>query len=504
MESTPVERRPGAFRFRYLALAVLVVIVGVLAIAVLLVAARKPGKAGKFSAAFERTVDQAQAGSGLSGGANGWDAYLAVTQAFAAVPARQDKAAPIGWPSGVSWPPRFTDYDADAATDLTRRELQSMLVTYEKARVPELLDDVTAFSRFVRPIPEERLLTITLPELQQARPLAGMCIARMAVALEQGDFAEYERALGHGLTIAAIHKVQGTIIDELVGVAVEASLNSRLRRDAAEGRLPTAVCARTLERLLARSKPLDVSLGLACELLAAKDTIEWTHTDDGNGDGSFIPRTLEEVPGLQGPTQFTSSLPPMISNLGGLIAPSKVETLRVFEEFYERGKRRAALPFRLRSPSESLDLYVEMLASRQWLPRMLLPAIEHFVRVGDQSSLDIAATRITLALEVHRGRAGSYPATLAELQPTLEALGISLTWRPELIYRPESGGGGRGDAQGAYTFYWIGMDAVDHGGVENAKDPRAAWGSQKGLDLLFHKPASASPAAPTPEASPKP
>ena len=100
---------------------------------------------------------------------------------------------------------------------------------------------------------------------------------------------------------------------------------------------------------------------------------------------------------------------------------------------------------------------------------MILPACLHGMRSHDQIDMEIAATRVMLALETFAARNGRYPAALSELTPSiLPALPIDPESLKPFGYRllkPGEDTLRRGDGtERPYLLYSLGADATDRGG----------------------------------------
>lgn len=187
------------------------------------------------------------------------------------------------------------------------------------------------------------LIGVLLPELSNARALARFQVARMRVAVESGDVDEFVRAFEEGLACARVTSTQPVLISQLVRFAI---LNLVL--DEAVGPLVSGEiapgAADGMLRALRRQAgtPIDPAFGLIGERLFITDVVHRTHTDDGNGDGSFLPGEFHRMMtawGGVGPG-------PVLGNALGVFAPSKRETLDDVTRFYDGLIYAAAAPTR--------------------------------------------------------------------------------------------------------------------------------------------------------------
>ncbi|MBK9189597.1 MAG: hypothetical protein IPM33_11655 [Phycisphaerales bacterium] len=371
--------------------------------------------------------------------------------------------APSGWPAGWTWPPQTSDVLSANAPDIVLMHTRAIIAAHEQAGVFERLAALRDQRHFVRPLPSnEKLLNMLLPELSNARALTRTNTARQRLAHQAGDDATMLASFEGTLTLARALGRQSTLIDRLVAVAIRAMACQELRTELLErppGEATLVALLRTLDQL--DSEP-GLELSLEGERLFAMDTIQWTHTDDGNGDGRFIPSAAGPLSAMAGSTPIATS---PIANLAGFVLPSKKETTRVFNEYYDMAIDHAALmPSQRAASGRTLDTWIEALPRLQVLPKLLLPAFDKAIHASDASTLDVASTRLMLAIEIHRARTGVLPAALADLVPgILPALPVD-PWNPDgFVYRPDAG------QRAGYVLYAKGADGVDNGGTYDPK-----------------------------------
>jgi hypothetical protein len=107
----------------------------------------------------------------------------------------------------------------------------------------------------------------------------------------------------------------------------------------------------------------------------------------------------------------------------------------------------------------------------------------------DQLDLDVAGTRVMLAVELYRARHGEYPAALEDLVPAILPAIPKDPWTgQDLRYRrlaPGEDGLGR-----PYTLYAVGDDREDNGGRIVHRDDYLSIRAvqKKGLDVVFNLP----------------
>lgn len=220
------------------------------------------------------------------------------------------------------------------------------------------------------------------------------------------------------------------------------------------------------------------------------DTINRLYTDDGAGGGLFNSDRLDLLRGdPNGASTFDAPAP----GPGSTTYATKAQVLKREAEVHAdllaigagdpQDREALAAPFeadfedrRLRSARGQANM----------LLGILLPAIGKASRVHDQHALELAATRVMLAIEIHRARTGRPPGTLTDLTPgILPELPLDPYTRAPLNYAPAA------DSPLGYTLYSAGFDQTDNGGVSSlepdsrASEQRALMPTGEGTDYIF-------------------
>ncbi|XVJ59821.1 MAG: hypothetical protein HEQ23_10625 [Tepidisphaera sp.] len=498
-------------RPRNVILAILFALIAGVGVWAYTIATLTPGKPGRFTDEINTFVADAQATT--AGKPNLWDEVSQAAQMTSDLSRKLvDRPRPAGLPAdyevpNIGWPlspeqianPNITKQ----ATPEVHAEILAIIKEHEDSGILDKLDKIVEGERFIRVIPgDQRVLEVLLPELGGMRGIARLCKARMFLAAEAGDSKEFIRSARHAWALGEIAKKQATLIDHLVGVAIDALVANCIREAIVKKQLSPETCAALLAELNKRATTFDPVRGLHVEHLSAKDTVEWTHSDDGNGNGRFI--GAGAIQQMAGPGGAGPNLPPALTNFASVILPTKKETLAIFEDLFGKASAYAKLTLRERLASAAPDDEVDKISKRHILPRILMPALGRYISMSEQAHLTAQGTKILLALEIHKGAKGSYPKSLAELEPGLASLGVEERWIKELRYKllPE---GSDPDGRG-YLLYWIGVDGVDNDGLAHPKEGSiAAWRTKfAGFDLVFNepaeKPAPPAPPEPAPEA----
>ncbi len=466
------------------------------------------GKPGKFTKELASLVDEPQ--RAFADVPNSWDFFIEVGErsretydAFYA-PRKGEKPTPDaegnvsqyrdppgGWPEGFAWPldgSELWQRDVPPIVFETFRELTASL---DEAKILESLDELATRRRFSRPIPEGKLIELLLPELGRSRHVARQCAGRLALAAHDGDQAGMLRAFEHALAMAKPMGRQATLIDHLVAIAIHAMMFDRAQRLALDGRLDPDTIRALLVLFDRDAEILDPRLPIRGERLMFKDTVEWTHTDDGNGDGVVIVNELRSVVSQNQPEpglfeRFAESMA-----LG--LLPTKRQTLAEGDRFYSRVEDLASMGYRRRLSEETIEQWVNQIPEKHAILKMLLPAFDRVLASYDQIESERVATKLILSLELHRQTLDEFPATLDDLAPiTLGELDIDPEWLAEFRYVRGNRGAqtllrNANDTQpdgnprapitlaaAGYTLYALGADGLDDGGARSPDDGHRA------------------------------
>lgn len=393
-------------------------------------------------------------------------------------------------------PPRLDpdeDYDAierKAFEDeriIAAQSLEALGVLAERG-VFDLQQRIAQTRRGVRPAQPGHLIDWLLPELGPARNVARAGAARMYLAHKAGDDEDVVPAFEQTLALGRVIGSQSTLIDHLVGIAIISLATQELRSQIIE-RPPDADTLGELLAAMDRQLPLPpIALPLEGERLFVMDTIQWTHTDNGHGNGRLILSAARSF------RSFSQTPPPMGGswiNIGSIAFASKKQTTRRANEFYDGVVGLSRLPPGQRARSGfDADSFINRLSYRYTLLKTMLPAISHAMQARDQMDLSVAGTRLMLGIELYRARTGDYPRSLDDLtRAILEEL-------PTDPYAPDGRFGYRRLARDedplgrAYLLYSVGADGEDNDAATDESRPLKGIRSpdKGGLDFIINRP----------------
>ncbi len=383
--------------------------------------------------------------------------------------------------------------DAEASKDTTREHTIAAATEWiAEFRALGGLDDLARLPKITfaaRPAQEGAFINVLLPELGQMRSIARMNAARMALAANAGDDAERLAAFEQSLASARLLGAQQTLIDALVGNAIDALACGELRHELIE-HPPTAAAARDLLAAMDRQQLPSLGPVFDTERFFSLDTIQRTFSDDGGGNGRFLPTAAAEF-GMD--TAGTTFGVPVraetfrVFNVLGLLHPDRRSTEARANEIYDHFMKVSAMTRAERAAMTAPDPTAGL--QRFKILELMVPAFGKALQSRDQIDADLAATRLILALEIHHAEKWAYPATLAELAPSIvPEVPLDATNGKPFGYRllaPGEDAHGRG-----FLLYSVGTDGVDNGGSMGATPDRVVTPFQaSGLtDFVYNQP----------------
>lgn len=333
-----------------------------------------------------------------------------------------------------------------------KREVDRVQEQIEHARAAGLLDmlaEIAAADNLVPPLPEGRLLAWEIPHMGIVRELARLNAARMALAAVDGDEAAFLAAVEQNLWIGRRVGSGGMIITRLLGIAVEALTLERVRGTTQAGFVRGDRARRVLELIDAQHTLPPFVVTLRSEQLVRRDALAFMYTDEGlisparmRWDGEGEP----PEPGLGNNQVATRD--------EMLERESEVEkVIRTIAAAQPQDRSRLSKQLDEDSPLFQGDPTFSILP-------VLVPSVARPADTDDQIALDLAGTRIMLAIEIYRAEHGVPPPDLAALTPgMLETIPTDPFTRQTLVYRR------RADTSLGYVLYSSGFDQRDDGGT---------------------------------------
>ena len=455
-----------------------------------------PGSAVDYSAKIAELVKAYQPDRRAGDTAldeNGWDALLDVIDAYdaAAVAIAEN-------PAGIDWDVAFKVVSDPSSHNAERDEYpldryvstaEQALIALDDQGIYEHLDRLTVADRYARPLPANgTLLFLPITELKTLRSLARAVTLRLRRASDQHDDAAEVRAVVHGLALAKAVSHQHMLIDRIFGMAAGDLILRDLRAALTARPLPEKELDQIADALDRFRFPA-MRLAIEGEWLVVLDTIQWSHTDSGRGDGRLITSRIQ-LDGILGRIPTNTTIGSTFVNLASIAYPSKKQTTEQANLLFgwmidqlelTRQQRVGRIP----SYGDMLDTLPE----RQVILQLTLPAFTQALWAEDQFQTTYAGTRIMVAIERFNARNGRYPYSLDDLVPDFLLSLPSDSFAPDcrFIYGkidPEADEFSR-----PYTLYSVGYDQNDDNGIIRYKENILAFGAQaSGIDYVFNLP----------------
>lgn len=443
----------------------------------------RPGNAVDYAMRMNELARTTQPGDPDE--ANRWEEFVALLHDYSAIEKACDSSvvASVGQRLDLAFAYDTSDIEA-ASADMVRDEARACLDAIRASDIYDRLDAFIDRATVYREIPPGDLLMMSLyPDLGPSRALARACAAEFRVALEEGRVDDAVRAAQHTLALSRISMHQPILVGYLVGMS-QAQLVIEQVREAALADELDAETARRLLDVLNDFKQPGVANALRGEELGMLDLIQRLHTDDGDGNGMFLPNEMRKLElASPAPTTFQH---PILNGLGVFFPDKKTTTTRA-ESFYSAARSQSRMtPYERRN-----EMNLEHFVSREYrdfnsILGLLLPATSRITSNADHAALHLDSTRLLLAITLFHAEHGVYPDTLHALVPdyfdTLPGDGFASDGRFGYIKRDPTADDPRG-----FILYSDGADFTDGGGlyVDNleALGPRG-----QGMDFVVNPP----------------
>lgn len=343
----------------------------------------------------------------------------------------------------------------------------------------KLLDDLAAqkvFSDMDALAPRKRavrklaanggmLIEVLLPDLGSLRQFARANAARYHLAVMRGDMTEAVQAFETGLAMGRFLTQQGILIDRLVGTAIT-TLHTSAMMETIDKIPDDGTLAKLMAAIDRQCVVPPITLSIETERRSVLDTIQWTFTDTGNGNGYLSMQRLAMVQSLAGNRM------PQGQVFLSLVTANRKDTTEATNRYFDEMVKYAELPrpARLKSAFQP-DNEVQTLSQRYLMLKILLPALGTAVNTNDRLTMDIQGTRLMLAIERwRRGHGGEPPAKLDDLVPSmLHQLPVDPITGQNFGYKVLPAGSDYAGRR--YLVYTFGNDGVDDGGVQEPDSP---------------------------------
>ena len=273
------------------------------------------------------------------------------------------------------------------------------------------------------------LINVLLPHLGETRRMVRLFRLDCLLAAREGDGPRAAQSIEAMLRIAHHSKEFPSLISDLVSAA-ELSRAAQTLGEVIESH-PALIADADLVRLSHAfgtyngGAPLKMSL--AGEQAMFADLLQRAFTDDGRGNGRLAPGALHLLESLQENQTTLLSEGRALQAVGPmamLAVADRTSQMREYATHMNAESDWLAIPPWQRGDKPPERILGEHSLSPVWRARympvsIMLPALSKAGATLERAAVERDAACAVIALELHRRRAGSYPAALAEVEPSL-------------------------------------------------------------------------------------
>ena len=394
------------------------------------------------------------------------------------------------WDENKAWLDEVTPA-LDIVREASRRPVLGKLLAAEQDEDIARADAAKNGWNYVADAPVENptLIEVLLPELGYMRTFAQDLTSDSFYAMEEGDTARAIDNIETSLRIAEHSAASGTIIGQLVQIAIENLMSNATLQliDAYPDAFSAADLARLQDAFMTIGRdgmPADggltrLSLNISLERAMFYDIVQRTYSDNGNGNGHM---TVEGV-------KMMSMLSSMSGSNGALTAEaipavlfsvSRKDLVTKYDDYMDRFEAYVAQWPWERDATTNFDAEVERLAgntimrSRYALMTILLPALSRAATTIDQANTRRDATIAAIALNRWRLDHGAFPSSLEAMVPDLlPRLPLDMVDGKPLRYVLTAAGP---------VLYSLGSDGDDDGGTRGDDERKVMAGQSNSTD----------------------
>ena len=259
------------------------------------------------------------------------------------------------------------------------------------------------------------------PNLSEFRNLAYSLCWRAWLSAEQGRFEDAFDDMKSLYRFGQHIRGDKTLIEQLVGIAIEALAVRTIRDIVGEYEIDSTVLAdfqRDFEQIIADE---NFTISFKAERLTMYDEIQRCFTSDRIGKGHlYLPR-FRKMSDLTGSYENGEGLEYFVFDLLAsapflFTHPNKEETLESTNELYDYWEqlcRKTAV--QRHAESDAIDDKLEELLSGNIFLGTLTPAVRRVIEIGNRLPTDIGATLTLIAILRHKKDSGRYPQNLNQL-----------------------------------------------------------------------------------------
>ncbi|MBW8038863.1 MAG: hypothetical protein FVQ85_02555 [Planctomycetes bacterium] len=361
------------------------------------------------------------------------------------------------------------------------------------------------------------MISILLPDLNEFRNLVRALTWRARLRAEQGRYEDAFDDIKSCYRFGRHLRGDKSLIEQLVGIAIEALAAQTIRDILSEHRIDSPVLAELQQGFENMIADEDCTVSFKFEKLSIYDEIQRSFTDGLRG-GHIIPKHIAKLlPEVQiisalstgsgrVPTprkQKVNWLSERISDIrdvvedvgyqskiiaawakkGGYVLffhPDKYETREMVDGLYDYWEQTARKsPAQIRAENIDIEKQAMEIVEGNILLEIFTPAIGRVCEIAHRNRIDVEATLAVIAILRYKQDTGNYPENLDELIEAglLKALSIDPYSDQSLVYKR---------TESDFALYGVGENFKDDGGTVAVVDGRLRkWGTKEEGDWVF-------------------
>jgi hypothetical protein len=311
---------------------------------------------------------------------------------------------------------------------------------------------------------KNEMRSVLLPDLHLFRGIVSTLRFRALFLAERG---QYKDAFSDTLSCYRLgQNIRGakTIIEQLVGIAIEALSVQAVRDILGEYEIDSAILAELqhdFEKIIADE---NYAIDFTAERLYLYDEIQRCFTSNGFGGGHLYVRRFKQIDGENGIRDYYGDgieykiLEFCIATPIAIFNPSKKKTLASANEYLDYLDKLSRKSFaQLHAEEQIIQNKIDGIISGNLFLRVLIPAGRRVIEISNRIPTEVGATLAMVAITRYKQDMGEYPKDLNELVTTdyLSELPIDSFGDKPLVYR-------RTDND--FILYSTGTNCVDDDG----------------------------------------
>ncbi len=306
------------------------------------------------------------------------------------------------------------------------------------------------------------MMSIFMPKLSGFRRLTFALLWRARLRAEQGRFKDAFVDMKSCYRFGQHIRGNKTLIEQLVGIAIEALSVRTIREIVGEYEIDSAILAdlqRDFEQIIDDE---NFAISYKAERLTMYDEIQRCFTSDRIGKGHlYLPR-FRRISDM-GSGYVEERAEPFIFDLVYSVPflfghPNKEETLKsvnALYDYFEQLSLKTAV--QRHAESDAIDDKFKELVNGNVFLRTLTPAMGRVIEIGDRVPTEVGAALTIIAILRYNGDTGRYPQNLIQLVTAgyLKQLPMDSFSNKPLVYKK---------TDDDFILYSVGSNSTDEGG----------------------------------------